>query len=157
MGKLTVLLSLRSRRKLIIRKPIVTSHFPSHPPSYPSVCIDAFNHAQSSQKQVSDPSTSTQGSLSPVIWVNTLNRLGAGVGMGGAGICHIQREGLRFLVPVGHEGKLPDHKSMSTEANIQSIHCSLSRSSNRFWRRYRIIWGMLRRLQSRIILILFIW
>jgi hypothetical protein len=26
--------------------------------------------------------------------------------MGGAGICHIQREGLRFLVPVGQEGKL---------------------------------------------------
>jgi len=24
--------------------------------------------------------------------------------MGGAGICHIQREGLRFLVPVGQEG-----------------------------------------------------
>jgi AP-3 complex subunit mu len=35
-----------------------------------------------------------------VIWVNTLNK----TGMGGAGICHIQREGLRFLVPVGQEG-----------------------------------------------------
>jgi AP-3 complex subunit mu len=80
------------------RKPIVTSHFPSHPPSYPSVCIDAFNHA--SQKHISDPSTSTRGSLDPVIWVNTLNK----TGMGGAGICHIQREGLRFLVPVGQEG-----------------------------------------------------
>jgi AP-3 complex subunit mu len=87
---------------LISRKPIVTSHFPSHPQSYPSVCIDAFNHA--SQKHINDPSTSTRGSLDPVIWVNTLNRTGMGVGMGGAGICHIQREGLRFLVPVGQEG-----------------------------------------------------
>jgi hypothetical protein len=42
-----------------------------------------------------------------VIWVNTLSRTTPGaMGMGGAGICHIQREGLRFLVPVGQEGKL---------------------------------------------------
>lgn len=23
--------------------------------------------------------------------------------MGGAGLCHVEKEGLRFLVPVGHE------------------------------------------------------
>lgn len=34
------------------------------------------------------------------------------MGMGGAGICHIQREGLRFLVPVGQEG---ESRSSQTE------------------------------------------
>lgn len=92
---------------IIHRKPLITSHFPNHPPSYPSVCIDAFNHA--SLRHLAEPSSSKQVDIEPVLWVNTLSRAGGGagmgVGMGGAGICHIQREGLRFLVPVGQEGE----------------------------------------------------
>jgi hypothetical protein len=42
-----------------------------------------------------------------------------GMGMGGAGICHIQREGLRFLVPVGQEGKLAQARGMKAEADKQ--------------------------------------
>ena len=85
----------------LCRKPIITSHFPTHPPSYPSVHIDAYNHALKS--------SSSSSPLPSVIWVNTLSRLGSShdwVGMGGAGLCHLEREGLRFLVPVGHEGEL---------------------------------------------------
>ena len=39
--------------------------------------------------------------LDPILWVNTLSREGM---MVGAGLCHLEREGLRYLVPVGHEG-----------------------------------------------------
>lgn len=37
--------------------------------------------------------------LEPVIWVNTLN---SGPGSGAA-LCHIERDGLRYLVPLSHE------------------------------------------------------
>lgn len=91
-------------------KPIITSHFPSHPPSYPSVCIDAFNHAAKSQLSEPSSSSSRATELDPVLWANTLSKTGTngtghGMGMGGTGICHLQREGLRFLVPVGQEGE----------------------------------------------------
>lgn len=70
-------------------KPLITSNFPSHPLSYPSVHIDAFNHALKKSRG---------SELEPVLWVNTLGN--------GAGLCHVEREGLRFLVPVGQEGAI---------------------------------------------------
>ncbi|WWD16046.1 hypothetical protein CI109_100471 [Kwoniella shandongensis] len=75
-------------------KPLITSHFSTHPPSYPSLHIDAFNTAR--QRSIAQDKE-----LDPVIWVNTLSRTGGG--MSGAGLCHLEREGLFFLVPVGQE------------------------------------------------------
>ena len=80
-----------------LSKPLITSHFSTHPPSYPSVHIDAFNHAVKKSR-------ASDNELEPVLWVNTLSRSGGGIGMTGAGLCHVERDGLRFLVPVGHEG-----------------------------------------------------
>ncbi|CAD6591025.1 MAG: hypothetical protein TREMPRED_005960 [Tremellales sp. Tagirdzhanova-0007] len=79
-----------------IGKPLITSHFSTHPPSYPSVHIDAFNHALKLTQSSSEE-------LDPVLWVNTLSRVNGSMGMTGAGLCHVEREGLRFLVPVAHE------------------------------------------------------
>lgn len=56
--------------------------------------IDAFNHALKRSR-------ADGVELEPIIWVNTLLR----GGMGGGGLCHLEREGLRYLVPVGHEGE----------------------------------------------------
>ncbi|WWC89889.1 uncharacterized protein L201_004818 [Kwoniella dendrophila CBS 6074] len=75
-------------------KPLISSHFPLHPPSYPSLHIDSFNTAR--KKAITNDEE-----LEPVIWVNTLAR--GGSSMSGAGLCHVQREGLFFLVPVGQE------------------------------------------------------
>ncbi|WWD10014.1 hypothetical protein V865_008147 [Kwoniella europaea PYCC6329] len=75
-------------------KPLISSHFPLHPPSYPSLHIDTFNSAR--KKAIADDEE-----LDPVIWVNTLSR--GGGSMSGAGLCHVEREGLYFLVPVGQE------------------------------------------------------
>ena len=72
---------------------MITSHFPLHPASYPSVHIDAYNHALKQAK--------VEGkALPPVIWANALAR----GGIAGAGLCHLEREGLKFLAPVGQEG-----------------------------------------------------
>lgn len=107
-------------------KPIIASNFPSHPPSYSAIHIDAFNHAlklSRSRSALNSNSNSHSGAgaglpggqndVEPVIWVNTLSRtagesVGMGVGMGGAGLCHLEREGLRFLVPISHEGEWGD-------------------------------------------------
>jgi hypothetical protein len=56
--------------------------------------------------------------------VNALSRGAAGVGMGGAGLCHVEREGLRFLVPVGHERELfgtglMDRKLIISESSLR--------------------------------------
>ncbi|WWC69284.1 uncharacterized protein I206_103222 [Kwoniella pini CBS 10737] len=75
-------------------KPLISSHFALHPPSYPSLHIDSFNTAR--KKAIADDEE-----LEPVIWVNTLAR--GGSSMSGAALCHIQREGMYFLVPVGQE------------------------------------------------------
>ncbi|OCF36507.1 AP-3 complex subunit mu [Kwoniella heveanensis BCC8398] len=75
-------------------KPLISSHFAQHPPSYPSLHIDAYNTAR--KKALLDDEE-----LDPVLWVNTLNK--GGSGMTGAGLCHTMREGLCFLVPVGQE------------------------------------------------------
>ncbi|WWC60961.1 uncharacterized protein I303_103538 [Kwoniella dejecticola CBS 10117] len=75
-------------------KPLISSHFALHPPSYPSLHIDSFNTAR--KKAMADDEE-----LEPVIWVNTLAR--GGGSMSGAALCHVQREGLCFLVPVGQE------------------------------------------------------
>ncbi|KAK8869688.1 hypothetical protein IAR55_000256 [Kwoniella newhampshirensis] len=75
-------------------KPLITSHFSTHPPTYASLHIDAFNTAR-------QRSSSLGKELDPVLWVNTLSRSGGG--MSGAGLCHLEREGLYFLVPVGQE------------------------------------------------------
>lgn len=152
MGELLVFVGLdRSYSLTRGRKPIITSHFPSHPPSYPSVCIDAFNHATS--KYLNEPSTSSKGrDLDPVIWVNTLNK----GGMGGAGICHLQREGLRFLVPVGQEGEPYPKSSLHiyTRTDIalamnvdvwlmtQSTRFSRSHFSSPSLKHYKTTWAM---------------
>lgn len=46
------------------------------------------------------------GDLDPILWVDNLaiGEASGSVGMGGAGLCHIEKEGLRFLVPIGREG-----------------------------------------------------
>ncbi|WRT67265.1 uncharacterized protein IL334_004232 [Kwoniella shivajii] len=75
-------------------KPLISSHFPLHPPSYPSLHIDTFNTARKKAFAENEE-------LEPVIWVNTLAR--GGGSMSGAGLCHVQREGLCFLVPIGQE------------------------------------------------------
>jgi len=75
-------------------KPLITSHFPLHPASYPSVHIDAYNHAL---KRARIDGTE----LPQIVWVQHMAR----GGMSGGGLCHLEREGLRYLVPVGQEGK----------------------------------------------------
>ncbi|KAI9637856.1 adaptor complex subunit medium chain 3 [Dioszegia hungarica] len=84
-------------------KPLISSHFPQHPPSYATSHIDTFNHALKVAQASPSTSSSTKAELEPILWVNALSRGAAGVGMGGAGLCHVEREGLRFLVPVGRE------------------------------------------------------
>ena len=76
-------------------KPLITSHFPLHPASYPSVHIDAYNHALKRARvdNVEVPA---------IVWVQNMVR----GGMSGGGLCHLEREGLRYLVPVGQEGEL---------------------------------------------------
>jgi AP-3 complex subunit mu len=71
-------------------KPLISSHFVSHPPSYPSIHIDTFNHLLRRSRI-----DNTQ--LEPVLWVS---------GISGAGLCHLEKEGLRFLCPVSQEGRL---------------------------------------------------
>ncbi|KAL7424168.1 hypothetical protein Q5752_001754 [Cryptotrichosporon argae] len=83
-------------------RPLITSNFPAHPPSYPSIHIDAFNHALRKARDAG-------AELEPVIWVNALARVAgeasasAGVAAVGAGLCHVERDGVRFLVPVAAE------------------------------------------------------
>lgn len=38
--------------------------------------------------------------LDPVLWVNALGRTGTGAG---AALCHLERDGLRYLVPLSDE------------------------------------------------------
>lgn len=39
-----------------------------------------------------------------MLWVNALGRIGpGGVGASGAALCHIERDGLRYLVPVSED------------------------------------------------------
>jgi hypothetical protein len=66
-------------------KPLISSHFPFQPPSYASVHIDTFNHLL----------RKAQGELDPVLWVS---------GLTGAALCHVEKEGLRFLCPISQEG-----------------------------------------------------
>jgi AP-3 complex subunit mu len=44
--------------------------------------------------------------LEPVIWVNTLRKgvaPAAATGASGAALCHVERDGLRYLVPISDE------------------------------------------------------
>lgn len=75
---------------LTCRKPLITSHFAGHPAAYPAIFTDALNHALSSARMTGEE-------LEPVIWVNTLSS------GGGAALCHIERDGLRYLVPLSNE------------------------------------------------------
>ncbi|WOO77123.1 AP-3 complex subunit mu-1 [Vanrija pseudolonga] len=96
-------------------KPLITSNFASHPPSYPLIHIDAFNHAVASARaEVTEGKGTANGAsksatalgveLEPVLWVNALGRIGpGGVGASGAALCHIERDGLRYLVPVSED------------------------------------------------------
>ncbi|RXK35486.1 AP-3 complex subunit mu [Tremella mesenterica] len=80
-------------------KPLISSHFSSHPPSYPNVHIDAYNHAVTRNGSISGQFGSSDEPR-PILWVNTLVR---GGGLGNAGLCHLEREGLTFLVPISQE------------------------------------------------------
>ena len=100
-----------SRPQLTNRKPLITSHFAHQPPSYASVHVDAYNHHS---KQASASSLLSETSLPAVLWVNTLTKAASTsgqTGSGGAGLCHVQREGLKFLVPLGEEGELAISRS----------------------------------------------
>ncbi|KGB79746.2 AP-3 complex subunit mu [Cryptococcus deuterogattii R265] len=77
-------------------KPIICSNFTSHPLSYATAHIDTFNEA----RKRALVSGSGRG-MDPVLWVNTLER--GGIGMSGGGLCHSERNGLYFLVPIGQE------------------------------------------------------
>lgn len=64
--------------------------------------MDAFNHALSKQRAAL-AAKDTEGEvaeLEPVIWVNSFSRTG---GSGGSALCHIERDGLRYLVPISTE------------------------------------------------------
>nr|ODN87950.1 AP-3 complex subunit mu [Cryptococcus depauperatus CBS 7841] len=78
-------------------KPIISSNFTSFPPSYASLHIDAFNVARKKALTVGGDSKS----MEPVLWVNILDS--ARTGMTGAGLCHSERNGLWYLIPVAHE------------------------------------------------------
>lgn len=72
------------------RKPLITSHFAGHPAAYPAIFTDALNHAIAASR-------SSGEQVEPVLWVNSL-RSGSG-----AALCHIERDGLRYLVPLSNE------------------------------------------------------
>ncbi|WVO13977.1 hypothetical protein L204_101602 [Cryptococcus depauperatus] len=78
-------------------KPIISSNFTSFSPSYASLHIDAFNVARKKALTVGGDSKS----MEPVLWVNILDS--ARTGMTGAGLCHSERNGLWYLIPVAHE------------------------------------------------------
>lgn len=80
-------------------KPIICSNFTSYPLSYATAHIDTFNEA----RKRALISGSGRG-MDPVLWVNTLDR--GGIGISGGGLCHSERNGLYFLVPIGQEGKI---------------------------------------------------
>jgi AP-3 complex subunit mu len=84
--------------KLTRRKPLITSHFASHPPSYAAVHTDAFNHELARVR-----ASGEQVKLEPVLWVNTLRKGASGTGASGAALCHVERDGLRYLVPISDE------------------------------------------------------
>lgn len=101
-------------------RPIITSHFQFHPPSYPLLHIDAFvqsfQRSQSSQSQSDEKSNQesnengereSRKELDPILWVHVpgrLNQLDDGDWIW-AGLCHVEKEGLRFLVPISQEGQ----------------------------------------------------
>ncbi|ORX40010.1 putative adaptor complex subunit medium chain 3 [Kockovaella imperatae] len=76
-----------------IGKPLITSHFSLHPPTYPSIHIDTFNHLR---KQ----SIARSKVLDSVIGVNAIDNDGRELG---TGLCWLEREGLKFLVPISEE------------------------------------------------------
>ncbi|KAE8541076.1 hypothetical protein D1P53_002430 [Cryptococcus gattii VGV] len=93
-------------------KPIICSNFTSHPLSYATTHIDTFNEA----RKRALVSGSGRG-MDPVLWVNTLDR--GGIGMSGGGLCHSERNGLYFLVPIGQEDILRDYLGDVTETTIK--------------------------------------
>lgn len=81
------------------RKPLITSHFAGHPAAYPAIFTDAFNHELAKAR---DPASRKDGAkgrarLEPVLWVNSP---GANAGVA---LCHLERDGLRYLVPLSDE------------------------------------------------------
>lgn len=79
-------------------KPIICSNFASHLPSYATTHIDTFNAARK-RALVGGPGRG----IDPVLWVNTIDS--GRTGMLGGGLCHSERNGLYFLVPIGQEGE----------------------------------------------------
>ncbi|BEJ03325.1 hypothetical protein CcaverHIS641_0105000 [Cutaneotrichosporon cavernicola] len=71
-----------------VGKPLITSHFAHHPAAYPAIFTDAFNHEFSrARKDGRD--------LEPVLWAHSAG--------GGVALCHLERDGLRYLVPISAE------------------------------------------------------
>lgn len=92
------------RRSTDTRKPLITSHFASHPASYAAILTDGFNH-EYARAQAAE-SAGASGSVSPVFYVNALRRTGgvsSGAGASGAAVCHLLRDGLRYLVPLSDD------------------------------------------------------
>ncbi len=151
----------------ILRRAIISSHFRGHPSNYPLLHIDAFNAAlsRSLSSPTDGPSSSTRqnNELEPVLWVNVpTNGMGGGEsGDGGwtsAALCHVEKEGLRFLVPISEEGEVcslaesykgnnaskrlhfcPDARALTTYLSPQSIPSLASHSSTPFWKLCRYI------------------
>lgn len=80
---------------------MITSNFTTHPPSYAAIHVDAFNHALSQQRSLAAKADcdAEVTELEPVLWVNSFSRSGGN----GSALCHIERDGLRYLVPVSGE------------------------------------------------------
>lgn len=88
---------------------IISSHFRAQPQSYPLLHIDAFNAALAKSRSLegTESTSSHSGTLSndldPIIWVNAPMGGEAEGGWGSAALCHVEREGLRFLIPISQE------------------------------------------------------
>ncbi|GMK59576.1 hypothetical protein CspeluHIS016_0801820 [Cutaneotrichosporon spelunceum] len=71
---------------VIILDPV--GHFAHHPAAYPAIFTDAFNHELSRARK-------DRRDLEPVLWVHSSG--------GGVALCHLERDGLRYLVPLSAE------------------------------------------------------
>jgi len=65
------------------------------------VHVDAYNHELARVRAAE--AAGEQAKLDPVLWVNTLRKGAGGTGASGAALCHIERDGLRYLVPISDE------------------------------------------------------
>lgn len=82
-------------------KPLITSHFGGHPVAYPAIFTDAFNHELSKARGSGQAAKErAKERIEPVLWVNSAANSAAGAGVA---LCHVERDGLRYLVPLSDE------------------------------------------------------